>query len=194
MAMPAKRAATYADLVAASDLLIAEIIFGRLVTHRRGDVHHNGVLAALTAALAPVVLNESRHPQSWFCLGRVEVHVGPHVIVPDVAAWRLGRIRPLLDGNWIDLAPEWACEVLSPETAARDRGEKRIVYAKAGVRHLWLVDPAHRTLEAFELRDGSWNLLVSFRDNAKVVAPPFLNLCFPLNSLWSTDHRSAAQP
>ena len=184
MAQHARCAATYADLVAASDLLIAEIIFGRLVTHRRGDLHHNVVLAALMSALAPVVLNESRHPQSWLCLPRVEVHVGPHVIVPDVAAWRLGRIRPLLDGNWIDLAPEWACEVLSPETAARDRGEKKIVYAKAGVRHLWLIDPATRTLEAHELRDGKWTVLKSFRDCSKVVAPPFLGLNFPLDTLW----------
>ena len=84
--------------------------------------------------------------------------------------------------------------MLSPETASRDRGEKRIVYAKVGVRHLWLVDPAQRTLEAFELRDRKRTPLVSFCDDAKVVAPPFLNLCFPLDSIWSTDHLSAAQP
>ena len=114
----------------------------------------NVVLASLIQALGPAEWS-SRNPQSWICLRRVEVHVGPHVIVPDIAAWRLGQIRPLLNGSWIDLAPEWACEVLSPETAARDRGEKRLVYAKVGVRHLWLLDPAQRTLETFELRDGT---------------------------------------
>lgn len=37
MASSVTRAANYADVMAASDLLIAEIIFGRPVKHRRGD-------------------------------------------------------------------------------------------------------------------------------------------------------------
>jgi Uma2 family endonuclease len=130
---------------------------------------------------------ERWEPDAWIGLRRVEVHLGPHVVVPDVAAWRLGRVRPLLDGSWIDLAPEWVCEVLSSETAARDRGEKSIVYAKAGVRHLWLVDPAERTMQTFELRDGRWKLLEVFRETDRVVAPPFTELSFSLNSIWSTD-------
>jgi hypothetical protein len=63
---------------------------------------------------------------------------------------------------------------------------------KAGVRHLRLVDPALRRLEAFELRDGRWKLLESFRDNVKVVAPPLFNLSVPLDSISPTDHRTAA--
>jgi hypothetical protein len=184
MAQPAKRAATYADLVAASDLLIAEIIFGRLVTHRRGDIHHNGTLDLLMHALAPVIWNKSRHPQSWICLRRVEVHVGPHVVVPDVAGWRRRRLTPFPEADWIDIAPDWACEVLSPETAVRDRGEKRVVYAKAGVRHLWLVDPALKTLEAFECRSGKWVLLDVFRDDACVAVAPFVDVAFSLSPLW----------
>ncbi|HEX6000658.1 MAG TPA: Uma2 family endonuclease [Hyphomicrobiaceae bacterium] len=194
MAQPARRGARYADVVAASDLVIAEIIFGRLVTHRRGDRRHNVVLQRLLFAIKPVEFPDGRDPRPWLCLPRVEVHIGPHVVVPDVAAWRLGRIAPLLDEKWIDLAPEWVCEVLSPETAVRDRGEKKIVYSKAGVRNLWLVDPALRTLEAFELKDGRWRLLESFRDDATVVAPPFISLSFPLNSIWTPDRPPAAQP
>jgi hypothetical protein len=142
---PAKRAATYADLVAASDLLIAEIIFGRLVTHRRGDPRHNSTLDMLLHAIAPVVWPESWRPQSW---------------------------------------TDWACEVMSAETVRRDRGEKRIVYAKAGIRHLWLVDTMERTLEIFELKAGKWVLLNDFRDDAKVAAPPFAEVGFALNQLW----------
>ena len=91
----------------------------------------------------------------------------------------LDLLWPLICAR-LEPASQPGYEVLSPDTAARDPGEKRIVYAKAGVRHLWLVDPAQRTLETFELRDGRWNLLETFRDAAKVVAPPFLNLSFPL--------------
>ena len=77
MTQAAERTATYADLVAASDLLSAEIIFGQLVTHRRGDIRHNATLDLLMHALAPVIWNETLDPESWICLRRVEVHVGP---------------------------------------------------------------------------------------------------------------------
>ena len=51
------------------------------------------------------------------------------------------------------LAPDWACEVLSPATRRLDLVDKRPVYAREGVPHLWLVDPAGRTLEEFGCLD-----------------------------------------
>ena len=124
MAQTAKRAATYEDLVAASDLLIAEIIFGRSVTHRRGDPRHNWTLNSLLLALAPVVWNEQPAPSVLDVPGRIEVHLGPHIVVPDVAAWRRWRFTPFPEGDWIHFAPDWACEVLSPETDAPRSGRK----------------------------------------------------------------------
>jgi len=193
MTKPASRAATYADLLAASDLLIAEILFGRLVTHRRGDPHHNRTVTSLLGLLGRMELSERPHPQSWTCLYRPELHLGPHVVVPDLAAWRRRRLAPFPEADRIDTAPDWACEVLSPETEARDRGEKRTVYAKAGVCHLWLVDSALKLLEAFELRDGKWLLLKVFRGNADVTAAPFPEASFPLGLLWPFDRPRTAQ-
>jgi Uma2 family endonuclease len=120
------------------------------------------------------------------------------VIVPDLAAWRRSRLTPFPESDWIDLAPDWACEIMSAETVRCDRGEKRIVYAKAGVRHLWLVDTIDRTLEAFELRAGKWALLEKFDGDAEVSAPPFADVGFALDLLWdlyppaTQDRRGAA--
>lgn len=185
MALPARRAATYKDLIEAPEHLVAEILFGRLVTHSRSRPPlHSLTVSALTGLLAPVFLDERRHPEAWISLYRPEVHLGPHVIVPDLAAWRRRRLTPFPEGDWIDSAPDWACEVLSPETESRDRGEKGSVYAKAGVSHLWLVDPASRTLEAFERRGGKWLLLDAFRDDANVAVAPFAEVAFSLGLLW----------
>jgi len=83
--------------------------------------------------------------------------------------------------------------VLSPATESCDRGEKRTIYAKAGVGHLWLVDPMMRMLEVFELRDSKWLLLDVFHDDAQVAAAPFAEPSFPLGLLWPFDPPPAAQ-
>jgi len=57
-------------------------------------------------------------------------------------------VRPTL----IDGAPDLIAEVHSPSTRARDLNEKADLYARAGVREYWLVDPLVRaiTVRAFE--------------------------------------------
>lgn len=53
-------------------------------------------------------------------------------------------------------APDLVIEILSPSNAYLDRGVKRGVYARAGVKELWLVDPATQNVDVFELaRDAN---------------------------------------
>ena len=116
-----------------------------------------------------------------------KLHLGPHVIVPDLAAWRRERLWGLPETAWIDVAPDWICEVLSPSTERYDRCEKRTIYAKAGVGHLWFVDPRPEMLEVFELTKDKWLLLDAFFGDAQVIAPPFADVSFPLGLLWPFD-------
>jgi hypothetical protein len=52
------------------------------------------------------------------------------------------------------------------------------------VEHLWLVDPADRTLEALELRKGHWVLIATAQDDAPVRIRPFEAVTFGLGDLW----------
>jgi Uma2 family endonuclease len=45
-------------------------------------------------------------------------------------------------------------EIVSPDSGARDRGEKFYEYEEAGVAEYWLVDPDRRRLECYELGHG----------------------------------------
>jgi Uma2 family endonuclease len=183
MAQPAKRTATYEDLLAVPEPLVAEILFGCLVAHPRFAPRHAATVTALLGVLGHQFRCEKGARDPWIFRYRPEVHVGPHVVVPDLAAWRRKRLCLPPEAAWIDTAPDWACEVLSLETEARDRSEKRTIYAKAGVGHLWLTDPLSRMLEVYELRDGKWLLLDVFLDDAQVTAPPFVELTFRLGLL-----------
>ena len=55
-------------------------------------------------------------------------------------------------------APDLVVEVLSPGTAKNDRGHKKDVYERYGVREYWLVDPSNFTVEQYVLEDGKFVL------------------------------------
>ena len=113
-----------------------------------------------------------------------EVHLGPEVIVPDLAGWRKERLPELPDDAWIALSPDWVCEVLSPSTAQTDRSIKLPLYATEGVPYCWLIDPALKTLEAYELTNRKWTLLATLKEDDSVRLPPFDAVAFPLDALW----------
>lgn len=90
----------------------------------------------------------------------------------------------LPDTAWIGLVPDWVCEVISPATASKDRIIKMPIYRELGVEWLWLVDPEHKTLEAYQSLNGHWVLLGAWGDDDTARIPPFDAVGIPLGSLW----------
>jgi len=62
----------------------------------------------------------------------------------------------------IEGAPDIIAEVLSPGNWLVDRRKKYEVYAKAGVKEYWIVDPEARTIELFVLRGSRYALIGKF--------------------------------
>ena len=58
-------------------------------------------------------------------------------------------------------------------------------YARAGVGHLWFLDPASQLLEVFRLEGGGWRLLTSAAGNEKIRAEPFDALELDLAGIWA---------
>ncbi|MCY4196688.1 MAG: Uma2 family endonuclease [Rhodobacteraceae bacterium] len=88
------------------------------------------------------------------------------------------------DVAYFEIAPDWACEMLAPATRCIDQCEKRSIYAREGVSHLWFVDPEIKMLEVFKLHNGQWLLLDTLVDDALVTQPPSDAISFPLDMLW----------
>ena len=61
-------------------------------------------------------------------------------------------------------------EVLSSSTESKDRNIKMPVYARYGVKHLWLIDPRTRTLEAYTATDGAWQEIGRWRGDQAAAA------------------------
>lgn len=182
---PPARPATYQDVLDAPPHQVAEIVHGALHLHPRPAPKHARACSTLGMEIGGPFDRGRGGPGGWWILDEPELHLGPDVLVPDLAGWRRERMPSLPDLAWFELAPDWCCEVLSPSTRRLDLTDKRDAYAREGVGHLWFVDPIDRTLQAFALRDGLWTLLATLKDDQPVRLAPFDAIEFPLDALWA---------
>ena len=176
--------ATYQDVLDAPPDKVAEMVGGVLYTHPRPAMPHTLAASSLQGTLhGPFRLGRGG-PGGWWIVIEPELHLGPEVLVPDLAGWRRQRMPEYPDTSYCTLAPDWVCEVLSPATRHLDLGDKQQCYATENIPHLWLIDPIPRTLETYELRASRWHRLATASDNDPVSLPPFEALTFSLSDLW----------
>lgn len=183
----AKRRAIYQDVLDAPDDVVAEVIDGELFTQPRPRLGHAVAASRLMMWFGRELRIEADDPEGWVVLTEPELHLGtePDIVVPDLAAWQRRRLpQNDRDAAFLTVAPDWACEILSPSTAVKDRTLKLPLYGREGVGWTWLLDPQTRVLECYALEAGAWTLVGSYAENASVRAPPFSDVELELRQLW----------
>lgn len=83
-----------------------------------------------------------------------------NVVEPDLLFVQRDRLD--IVQKWVMGPPDLVVEILSPGNARRDRREKVAIYARFGVREVWIVDPWARTVEVLETIDGHPRRLALF--------------------------------
>ena len=183
---PARPGARYEDLLDLPENLVGEILGGQLHTSPRPAPAHARAYSALGYRPGGPFDGGIGGPGGWWIIDKPELYLDADILVPDLAGWRRERMPELPETAWFELAPDWVCEILSPSTAQIDRSVKMPIYARAGGRHMWLVDPDIRTLEAYVPgEDGLWNLLSTITNDDPVQLAPFDAISFPLDGLWA---------
>ncbi len=185
MGQPVIEPATYEDLKKVPPHMVAEIINGTLITHPRPAPKHAMASSAMGYKVGPPFHYGDGGPGGWWILDEPELHLGDHVLVPDLAGWRRENMPKLPETAFFETPPDWICEVISPSTARYDRGEKRDIYAAHKILHLWLIEPDRRVLEAFELQNGKWTLIATRANNDEITIAPFAEVPFSLGALWA---------
>lgn len=129
-----------------------ELSAGRLVREPAPGARHGNLAVRFAGLLHRVGEAEG--------LGVTFVHTGfalsrdPDTVrVPDVAFVSRERApeEDPGDGFW-ELAPDLVVEIVSPSNSASDIQTKAVEYLEAGIRLLWIVDPATRTVTAYRSR------------------------------------------
>jgi Uma2 family endonuclease len=159
---------TYEDLFSLSDdSRRYEIIEGELYEMPSPGSAHALVIAALIRLLMPLVENLGGR---W-CTAPIDVFFpGANPVQPDILVILPGgpaRIVP----RGIEGAPDLLVEVLSPLNRGHDLLTKRALYARAGGREYWLVDPEARTIEILTLDRDAFHLAVAAVADETPVSP-----------------------
>jgi Uma2 family endonuclease len=183
-ASPARRNATYQDVLDAPEHMVAEVLAGDLYTHPRPAGPHTETASVLGMDLGSAFHRGRGGPGGWIILDEPELHLGQDIMVPDLAGWRRERMPAVTNAAYIELAPDWAGEVLSPSTALVDRRLKLPLYAREKVAHVWLVDPTARSVEVFRLDGESYRLVVTRGEDEVVRLEPFDAIELELAALW----------
>jgi hypothetical protein len=184
---PVRGPARYEELIALPENQVGEIVGGVLYASPRPAVPHAVAGSSLGGTLIPPFHFGDGGPGGWWILDEPELHFGEDVLVPDLAGWRRERMPGPPASAFIELPPDWLSEVLSPSTARLDRTKKLPVYARAGVSHVWLIDPLAKTLEVLRLESGRWMVEGLFGGNDVVRAAPFEVAAVKLSRLWGEE-------
>lgn len=175
------RAATYDDLVQLPEHLTAEIIAGELFAWRGPAPLRSRAIGGVLSQLSK---DFDRAGGDWWFLYRVEVHLGEDVLVPDISGWRRQRMPAIADVPYIELAPDWVCEVLWPTTAAHNRYRKMPCYVQHGVEYAWIVDPVAKGIEIYQRQGQGWYQVAMHQGTTRIRAVPFEDAEINLARLW----------
>lgn len=175
-----KTPTVYERWLAVPEHMTGEIIDGELHIMSRPAPPHLVAASELGIELGIVRRGGGGGPSAWIVLDEPEIHIADNILVPDIGGWKRERYEVPQGAAFIEVAPDWICEILSPTTAAKDRVKKMRVYRQWGVRWAWLIDPIARTLEVYRgggegADSGLWVQFAVFEGDTKVRAEPFAN-------------------
>ena len=112
------------------------------------DTYHQRIILNIAGLFVRYL---EKHPIGEVFIAPLDVYLSDvNVFQPDVIFVSHPRRRIITD-HGIDGAPDLAAEILSPSSARYDKGSKRKIYARTGVKELWLIDPEARLIHIYSL-------------------------------------------
>ena len=87
-------------------------------------------------------------------------------LIPDI---NITCERSKVKDTYIDGAPDFVAEILSPSTRKRDMTVKKDIYEKFGVKEYWIISPKDEAIEVYRLNEhGVYyleNIYTNFSEN-----------------------------
>ena len=97
-----------------------------------------------------------------------------------VAKENLNKLKP----SYLDGGADVVVEIISPESQARDRGDKYYEYEKASIPEYWLIDPTRKQAEFYLLGEDGIYRLAPIDADGKFHSRALPELWLELKWLW----------
>jgi len=108
------------------------------------------------------------------------------VVEPDIVFVSQAR-RAMIRPKEIQGDPDLVVEILSPGTEERDRGYKKALYGRYGVREYWLVDPDQGRVEVYRHRQGELMLTHTLQAGDPLTSPLLADVPIDLDEVFRPD-------
>lgn len=160
-----------------------ELVRGEMVLLPRPSGEHGETATDLLLQIGSAFRFGRGGPGGWVFVSEPGVVFQDEIRIPDIAGWRRERYeRP--DKGPYTVVPDWVCEVLSPSNEKKDRVEKLPLYARSGVRYVWIVDPLEFTLECYRHSGEHYELVQVFADDERARVEPFDAIELDVGLFW----------
>ena len=172
---PLQRQWTYKDYCRLPDNgMRYEVIEGNLYMTPAPRPKHQRVIARLHGYFWDYL---KQHPVGEVFLSPIDViiHKLATPVQPDLLFISHEKLTIVKD-KYIEGIPDLVVEFISSDNPGYDRRTKFDIYARAGVREYWIIDPYDRFIEIYVLRGQAYALLGKFEDNDAIhseVIPDF---------------------
>lgn len=124
-----------------------QLVEGELIMAPAPNLQHQMIVWNLSQIFGRHL---EKHPAGRMFFAPCDVYLSEHnVVQPDVLFVAKSRLG-ILSEDGVHGAPDLVVEVLSPSTAQLDTRTKRRLYAKHGVKELWLVDPSLLQIQRYD--------------------------------------------
>ena len=174
---------TYEDYCAAPADKRFELLDGELIMVPAPNLKHESVRSRLGRELINFIVE---HKLGELFYAPCDVLLSDNDIVqPDLLFVSRERKHLLSGGQNVQGAPDLAVEILSPSTAEKDRGKKRVLYGQHGVTEYWLVDPIAETVTIHRQRGGVLAATHTFGRGQTLRSPLFAGLELDLDDIFS---------
>lgn len=160
-----ERVWTYEDYLVVEDQVYFEIINGKAFMSPAPELFHQRWARKIFLAIERHV--ESKHLGEVFFAPVDVVLDEKNVVQPDLVFVSTANAG-LLERRGIMGAPDLVVEIISPSSLRRDRYDKRELYARFGVKELWLADVANRSIEILGLTAGGYQLRSCATNEGKI--------------------------
>jgi putative restriction endonuclease len=107
-------------------------------------------------------------------------------IEPDQYYFQASREECMIDDAYFHGPPDILAEMLSPATRWLDRGPRREVFRRAGVRQLWLLEPLLEQVELYELAGRDYRRVATYGVSDTFNVPHFPDVRVNVAELFET--------